>query len=250
MTHSTRQTVYFSLAIVVLGASALATELWSFTIIKGPLPIRKPLIDMVPSSLGDYELVESHRLSTDILSELGTDEYIEWTLRDRRIKEKNADVVNLFITYYTNVQDQVPHVPEECNSQAGLIPAGDDSLTFHIDSLNEDIDVRRLGFLPKKEGQLKNVVYYTINVNGTFHNGRQTARLKMADPRDTRLYYSKLEIMFAGRPSVDDPEMDRRAEELMGATIDVLFKEYWPARGSERGGANPGASAPAQTNTN
>ncbi|MCB9853962.1 MAG: exosortase-associated EpsI family protein [Phycisphaerales bacterium] len=249
MTHNTRQAVYFSLAVIVLGGSAIATELWSFTIIKGPLPIRKPLIDMSPASLGDYELVASQRLSTDLLSELGTEEYIEWTLRDRRVKEKDGNLVNLFVTYYTNVQDQVPHVPEECNPQAGLIPAGDDSLTFHMDSLDEDIDVRRLAFLPKKEEQLKNVVYYTINVNGTFHNGRQTARLKMADPRDARLYYSKLEIMFSGRLNAVDPELDRRAKELMDATIGVLFENYWPPRGSERGDENSSTSAPADSIT-
>ena len=250
MAQSKRQTVYFALAVIVLGGSAIATELWSFTIIKGPLPIRKPLIDLSSSSLGDYELVASKRLSTDLLSELGTDEYIEWTLRDRRVEDKNDAVVSLFVTYYTNVQDQVPHVPEECNPQAGLIPAGDDSLRFHIDSLGEEIAVRRLAFLPKKDQRIKNVVYYTINVNGTFHNGRQTARLKMADPRDTHLYYSKVEIMFFGRLNAEDPELDRRAKALMDATIRVLFKDYWPQRGSERGGPTPAASAPAASNSN
>ncbi|MCA9254225.1 MAG: exosortase-associated EpsI family protein [Phycisphaerales bacterium] len=247
MTHHQRQSIYFALAIIVLAGSAIATELWSFTIIKGPMPIRRPLTSLSPASLGDYELVASQRLSTDMISELGTDEYIEWTLSDRRVKDRNDAIVSLFITYYTNVQDQVPHVPEECNPQAGLIPAGDDSLKFRIDSLDEEIDVRRLAFLPKKEQNIKNVVYYTINVNGTFHSGRQTARLKMADWRDTRLYYSKVEIMFPGRTSVDDPELDRRARELMDASIRVLFDDYWPLRGSERDDVS---SAPASTESN
>ena len=220
----------------MLGGSAIALQVKNFNIIKKPLPIRKPLIDMSPSSLGPYELLSSQRLSSDIVSELGTDEYIEWTLRDKRISHPKDAIVNLFITYYTNVQDQIPHVPEECNPQAGLVQDGDETLTFHVDCLDEDISVRRLAFLPKKEVEAKNVVYYTINVNGTFHSGRQTARLKMADPFDTHLYYSKVEIMFPGRTKVDDPELDRRAKELMNTSIDVLFADYWPPRGSERGG--------------
>ena len=83
---------------------------------------------------------------------------------------------------------------------------------------------------------MKNVVYYTINVNGGFHSGRQGARLDMADPLDSHLYYSKVEIMFSGRTKNDDPDLDRRAAELMNATIDALFKDHWPPRGSERGG--------------
>lgn len=236
VTHRNRQTVYFALAVLVLGGTAVALQLRDFNIIKKPLPIRKPLIEMEPSSLGPYELVTSERLSTDIVSELGTNEYIQWTLRDKRIKNRSDATVSLFITYYTNVQDQIPHVPEECNPQAGLVSAGDDTMTFHIDSLDEDIGVRRLAFLPKREVEIKNVVYYTINVNGTFHSGRQTARLKMSDPFDTHLYYSKVEIMFPGRRNAEDPELDRRAKELMNEVIQLLFDDYWPPRGAERGG--------------
>lgn len=243
MNGNRRQTIYFALAVIVLGGSAAAKAWKDFKIIKKPLPIRKPLIDMSPIELGPYELMSSERLSSDILSELGTDEYIQWTLRDKRIKNPRDALVNLFITYYTNVQDQVPHVPEECNPQAGLIPAGDDSLEFHLDSIGEDIAVRRLGFLPKKEVEAKNVVYYTINVNGSFHSGRQTARLRMGDPFDTHLYYSKVEIMFPGRETVDDPAIDRRATELMDAAVGILFRDHWPARGSERDGEPETASA-------
>lgn len=243
MSRNPRQTIYFALAVAVLAASAIATEYYNFKIIKSGLPIRKPLVDMPVSVLGHYELLASRRLSSDILSELGTDEYIEWTLRDKRIADKNDALVNLFITYYTNVQDQVPHVPEECNPQAGLVPSGDDTIDIRIDSLDEDISVRRLGFLPKKEIRVKNIVYYTINVNGAFHSGRQGARLEMADPLDTHLYYSKIEIMFSGRTRNDDPELDRRAAELMNMTIDALFKDYWPPRGTERGGYKSATSA-------
>lgn len=245
--HGKRQTIYFVLAIVVLGGTALAMELIDFNIIKGPLPIRKPLINMSPSSLGPYELITSRRLSSDMTSELGTEEYIEWTLRDTRISNQNDALVSLFVTYYTNVQDQVPHVPEECNPQAGLVSAGDDTLELRMDALDRSIPVRRLAFLPKKEVRAKNVVYYTINVNGTFHAGRQTARVAMGDPFDTHLYYSKVEIMFPSRDRSDDPNLDRRAQELMDSTIDVLFRDHWPAPGSERGGTAVDTPTASQT---
>ena len=248
--HDKRQTIYFALAIVALGGTAVALELKNFNIIKGSLPIRKPLTDMSPSSLGPFELLASRRLSTDMTSELGTEEYIEWTIRDKRISDTNLATVSLFITYYTNVQDQVPHVPEECNPQAGLVAAGDDTLEFRIDAIDQAIPVRRLAFLPKKEVRAKNVVFYTINVNGTFHAGRQTARFKMGDPFDTHLYYSKVEIMFPGREDANDPELVRRATELFNASIGVLFEDHWPPPGSERGGETTGAASKEPTTGN
>lgn len=236
MAQSKRSTIYFALATVVLGGSAVAMQVYDFNIIKKPLPIRKPLVDMSPASLGPYDLVASRRLSVDVTGELGTEEYLEWVLRDRRIANESDSMVSLFLTYYTNVQDQVPHVPEECYLQGGQVSAGDASLEFHIDSLNEDIAVRRLAFFAPKQVESKEYVYYTISVNGTFHSGRQTARWKMGDSADTHLYYSKVEIKFSDRTESEIPELDRRASDLMNSTIRVLFEDHWPPRGTEVGG--------------
>jgi len=234
--QSKRAAIYFGLAVVVLVASAVAMQVVDFKIIKKPLPIRKPLVDMKPSSLGPYDLVMSRRLSTDVIGELGTDEYIEWQLRDRRIDNEADAIVALFVTYYTNVQDQVPHVPEECYNQGGQVVGDDETLEFTIDSLGEKIPVRRLSFFEQRRPKLKDYVYYTISVNGTFHSGRQTARLKMGYPTETHLYYSKIEITFPNRIEKDIPSLDRRAAELMDATIRVLFEDHWPPRGTEVGG--------------
>jgi hypothetical protein len=236
LAQSKNSTIYFGLAIFVLGTSAVAMQVVDFNIIKKPLPIRKPLVDMSPSSLGPFDLVNSRRLSVDVTGELGTEEYIEWALRDRRIKNDAESFVSLFVTYYTNVQDQVPHVPEECYNQAQNTLAGDGTLDVQVDGIDETVRVRRLGFFAPNETKTKNFVYYTISVNGTFHAGRQTARIKMSNPLETHLYYSKIEISFPNRTDDDIPELDRRASELMNESIRVLFQDHWPPPGTEVGG--------------
>ncbi len=243
MARTHLNSLYFALAVLVLGGSAIAMQMVDFNIIKKPLPIRKPLVDMPASSLGPYELVASRRLTSEIVGELGTDEYVEWTLRDRRIRDAADSQVLLFVTYYTDAQDQIPHVPEECQNQAGRIPLGDETLTMRMDSLGEEISVRRLAFRPPKELKTQDYIYYILCVNGTFHAGRQTARLRMAMPTETHLYYSKVEISFPGHVEADLPRLDRRAAELMDATIRELFENHWPPRGTEVGGYKSGKGA-------
>jgi len=236
MANTTRSAAYFSLAVIVLGGSALAMEFASLTIIKKGLPIRKPLTDMTPRTLGPYELVASRRLSTDIIGDLGTEEYIEWHLRDTRIDDANRAYISLFVTYYTDVLDQVPHVPEECHNQAGSTMASDGVIEMRSGVGDETIEIRRLGFNRPKVLDRQDYVYYVINVNGSFFTGRLGARIKMSDSDDTHLYYSKVEITFSGRDEKELPQLDRRAKELMDATSKELFKSYWPPRGTERGG--------------
>lgn len=207
----------------------------NFMVLKQPLPILRPLKDFDPKALQPYEQLSSNKLSPDIVAEMGTDEYINWTVKDPMSKQDGF--VGLSVTYYTGVQDQVPHVPEECYVQGAFSPAGDDKLELQFDRLGQTVPVRRLSFFPPREFVKKSYVYYTICVNGSFYSDRQKVRIALKNPFDTHLYYSKVEISFSNVSESDLSVLDEKACELLDKITLELVDSHWPEKGSERGGS-------------
>lgn len=233
-----RNRLYFVLAAATLGGTAayiqIQTARGSLQLLKKPLPIRKPLVDMNRDAMMPFRVMREDRLTAEIVENLGTQEYINWLLQE--IGPRDAKAIHFSVTYYTGVQDQVPHVPEECMFQGGMTQESDTMLTLKLPRLGQDVQVRRLSFnTPRQLGQ-RSYVYYTICVNGEFHGDRQMVRIKMANPTESHLYYSKVEISLDGS-GVDNPaRFDEQAAELFDRALTELFKSHWPPPGSERGG--------------
>lgn len=251
MASRLRSKVHYGLAVLVLAAAAIGMKTAKargfLTVLKKPLPIRKPLRDLDRDALGPFEVLSVRRLGADIVQELGTEEYINWVLVDSRLKKQALASVFLSVTYYTDVLDQVPHVAEECYFQGAFSPAGDETLTLKMDRLGQEVPLRRLSFFPPREFVKKTYVYYTIRVNETFYAKRLSVRLRMASPLDTHLYYSKVEIGFQNVVAKNLGNLDRRAKELFELVIIELEKSHWPRKGTEHGGIQAGLSPPQRS---
>ncbi len=235
-----RQNLLYAVSVVVLGGSAAFMQVakahgW-LRVIKKPLPIRKPLRDMDRAILSPLRFVVSHRLSPEMELELDTTEYINWELGSPETERPWRGSAALSVTYYTGKQDQVPHVPEECFRQSDYSPVDDDHIEFLMSHADSTIAVRRLSFEPPGEVGLNTYIYYTICVNNRFFSQRNTARMRMADPRDTHLFYSKIELLFenVNRSRLDD--LDEQARALFDRTLRELARSHWPLEGWERGG--------------
>lgn len=238
-----RQMVLFFLAVILLGGSALglqaAKEVLQLQLIKKPIPLRKPLDDFDRSYLSPYKLVRVQKLSPEVVVELGTEEYLNWVLHDESSDGKPGSVASLSVTYYTGVQDQVPHVPEECMYQANYIPTGDFSFEITVPWQEQNVPLRRLLFKPPPSAMVRGTtndlaIYYTIAVNGAFETSRNMVRTHMLDWRDSHLYYSKVELTFQCVPGSANGALDDEAGRLMGMVLTELVKSHWPVPGSER----------------
>lgn len=237
----TGRRVRFALAMLVLagGAARLqyAKARGELQLIKKALPIRKPLPDMDLKVLAPWE-ASGVRMRPDTEQELGTSEYSLWNLQMPGVRGA-AGAASLFLTYYTGVQDQLPHVPEECY-QVGGSPLESDVEMPDIDLAGQKCSIRKLTFLPTpKEMQDGDVgrkyVYYLIAVNGELLASRNMVRIRMSDPRDTHLYYSKVELTFHSQEAITDNRLDGIAIDLLNRTVTELFKSHWPPKGAERG---------------
>lgn len=256
MTSSARNNLHFALAAIVLAGSALflqaANERGLLRVLKKPLPVRKPLVDLSQSVMAPFKLVSASRLSPETEEELGTKEYVNWRMKGPIGKGGTEQEFGVTISYYTGVQDQVPHVPEECLGAGAFPMASDETLDMPLDRLAQETraqghetktaSIRRLSFSQPREIGKRLWVYYTISVNGEFHSGRQGARFKMADSSDTHLYYSKVELDIPAPANANLAELDRAANELFDRLLGELVKSHWPRRGWERGGPPAGSA--------
>ena len=101
---------------------------------KEPLPLKKSLDFLDESGLASYKVVSKEKVENEqIIEELGTEDYIQWSLEDTDAPANSpVRYCSLFITYY-DLPDRVPHVPEECYTGSGYHRLSSDSVTLKID---------------------------------------------------------------------------------------------------------------------
>ncbi|MFH1419948.1 MAG: hypothetical protein ABII12_16870 [Planctomycetota bacterium] len=255
MSTERRSICHYLLALVTLAASALGMQVaksrGSFQLIKKPLPLRKALVDMDRDSLLPYEVASARRLPPEVVGELGTEEYLDWGLRvpEGRVGPPR---MTLSVTYYTGVQDQVPHVPEECLHQASYTQRDshvrevelkelkrlDQAVKERNERLKElgkkpegpetPIKFHELSFNPPRGTGNVQYVYYTICVNGDYYADRQRVRFRLADFSEAYLYYSKVEVSFRVGREKNLPAVSKQAYELLDMALAELVRSHYP----------------------
>lgn len=219
--------------LVLVGAGGFlryARATGKLYLVKEAAPLVRPLSDFDAARLEPFIVREKTQLPDDIVEELGTRYYIQWSLADPTGSgDAWLRTASLFVTYYTGIQDQVPHVPEECYFQGASSQQGLDDLSVRLVSQDRDIPVRRLVFVPPHGGSLRMIVYYTFIVNGDFYCDRLSVRRRMMNESERYLYYSKIELLFRiptgdGIPSA----MDDVAARLLNQSISELVKTHIP----------------------
>ncbi len=196
-------------------------------LLKKPAPLIRELDQMSAACAAPYLVRDRQVLSDELISELGTRQYAQWVLENPESRGTWQRVASMFITYYTGIQDQVPHVPEECYYQGNSSQSASQDIEFRLPD-GRVYSVRRLSFVPPRGGTHV-FVYYTFIVNGDMYCDRETVRWRMARETERYLYYSKIELCFQSptdeRPP---PAMDEMAERLLGQIIPVLLKDHIP----------------------
>jgi len=227
---------------------------------KLPLPLQKPLTEIDEALLGPYKVVDKVRIeNADMLAELGTEDYIQWTLEDTEAEVGSSlRYCSLFVTYYTGNPDQVPHVPEECYFGGGyqrfaaedeLIEIGGDGVGIANQGgaalggkkagVKSAVPVRCLVF-GRKSGDIwsKTIefpVLYFFKANGEYASSREQVRRIMSKNLFSKYsYYSKVEWRFFNTTRGGAMIAPSRAEAIAGSSrlletiVGVLERDHWP----------------------
>ena len=225
---------WMSLAMLIGLTAAYQLLMGQTQIIKHALPMKKPLDQLNKNRLGPYEFVQQKEIDAETVNTLGTDQYILWDLIDTDIEDESAPerYVNLFITYYTGQPDQVPHVPEVCQTAGGREVEESTLEEVNIPNLNggQAINMTVLKFrkpvLLEKNGLH---VMYLFKANDQFVTGRHGVRIAVGDKDAKYAYFSKVEITFGrGRLMPTGEVAVEAGKKLLRTIIPILVEDHWP----------------------
>ncbi|MBN2212345.1 MAG: hypothetical protein JW709_13185 [Sedimentisphaerales bacterium] len=231
----------FLVCVVILAFSAVAMRIAAdkleIYLRKEPVPLQKPLGDMDKNKLWPYKFVEAHIINDEAVKEsLGAqDNYIQWTLEDTRVTEKDPTrLINLFITYYTGDPDAVPHVPDWCYLGNGWQIMESRNTNIQAPKSvqeNRGVDDIRVRVLMMEKtfnfNTYRKPVVYFFGVNNKFACTRDEVRFLANSLRDHHAYFSKVEVDFGFAP-VTMEEAVAATEKLMQVVLPVLVEDHWP----------------------
>ena len=154
-------------------------------------------------------------------------------MRDTSAADRNApeSIIHLFVTYYTDTQAQVVHVPDECYLGNGYSPVSSDVVRVSIPQVQDQpvavkvLTFERSAFL----GRESPTVMYTFHVNGRFAAEAKLVTAIHNDPHCTHGYFSKVEVSFGSTEASPSPEKSVEAgKRVLQKILPVLVQEHWP----------------------
>jgi len=224
-------------AVLAIAGTGMSVAVKSFGLYlsKESLPLKKSLELLNEDALTPYKVVSKEKIAyNEIVETLGTEDYIQWMLRDPNVPVgKPVRNCLLFITYY-KLPDQVPHVPEICYLGGGYQQLVSESVVFEINRATgkEKIPGRYIVFTNPNPAYLrpaeKLVVLYLFNVNGVYADSRQNARLVLNKNIFGKYsYFCKVELVFKFTvPAKQEAIM--AGQRLLSVVLPVLEAEHWP----------------------
>ncbi|MEM1211710.1 MAG: exosortase/archaeosortase family protein [Planctomycetota bacterium] len=243
MPNSPRPRQQFAVALGLcaglLGAGVMAQGIVlsaaGYVLVKQSVPLRDNIKAVSPDAGPWQEVFEEPALPSDIVKELGTQDYFMRHYRDTRVEQPagyryaqdgSAQILapnshaRVHIAYYTGLPDSVPHVPDRCYMAAGLRPAGRETITLRLDpdratpaegggylietDSGEPIYVPTLEVpatlfnyndVNRPELGNRQVIYFFVS-NGEFAAGPAGVRRLSYDPTDLYAYYCKVEVQI------------------------------------------------------
>lgn len=244
------------LVVSAVGMQLLAARMRWF-LNKEALPLKRPLSLLDQSRLlPDYRLaaIQPPPLDEDLIENLGTREYLNWYLEDRRRSPSDPTyLARLFITYYTGKPNLVPHNPKECLAAGGWTLVDEQIEHFAIRRPGDGVEripVSVLQFEPPARGDVAQVgneavprltVVYFFYANGHYATSRSGVRMAIYDPRDRYAFYMKVEISFSdasGRRLPAARQATEAARRLLEKLMPILWEDHlpdWPRQRSADG---------------
>ncbi|MCK5269787.1 MAG: exosortase-associated EpsI family protein [Sedimentisphaerales bacterium] len=218
-----------SAAGVQVGAKRLGLHF-----VKLEVALQRPFDELDEAKLAPYRVARKLLIENeDIIAELGTEDYLQWYLEDPGVaKTDPAQMLMLFITYYTGDPGQVPHVPEVCYTGAGSRITDREDQKIQIrdnEGQSVTIPVRILSEARTIQGRERtSKILYFFGANGGYVSSRNGLRLRLNNWYDKYAYFSKVEVSFPNGEGMSTEAAVKAIEKLMRKLVPILVAEHWP----------------------
>ena len=223
--------LFITCATVLLAAAiglrpALAALIDHYS--KEPIDLRQPLSEFDVRQLPSFRYLPADEsvLIVGDTEALGTEDWIHYTFRSRTA-ESDWPVV-LFVTYYSDPRDSIPHTPEVCYRQGGAVVNSIETVRVETPGLAPEYPSIEARLLEIDQGKYRTTVLYVICCNGKIVSGRERARWEIMMPGDTHVYFSKVETV-AHRPAGEDRrKYVERCKQLLSEALPILVNDHFP----------------------
>lgn len=196
---------------------------------KKPIDLRRSLNQFDPSRLPLFQ--QGWKFSFHPVSEkdIGTAEYVHIRFNNRD-STREPQQAELFLTYYNNPQDKVPHTPDVCSRQAGAIVEHMSVISIKVPGLGPDHPQIQVRYLIIRKKTHKFVDLYLFCVEGKFRYSRNQVRWVLGIPGNQYSYFSKIEA-GAVFPLNGDPALAlETSKEILREALPILVSEFLPTK--------------------
>lgn len=226
---------------------------------KEALPLKRHLNALDASRLApEYELHgrQPPRLNEEMTANLGTEEYLQWNIRERRRAATDpASTCMVFITYNTGKPDMVPHNPRECIVSSGWNLISDELITMRVarpDGRELELPVAFLEFQAPTRADLlasqpaRRFVMFFFESNGKYCTTREQVRSALGNPFDRYAYYLKFEMCFVNADfnELAGRDASRQAgQQMLQKLMPILWQDHlqdWSAVSQGAAPLSPG----------
>ena len=207
---------------------ALAALMRYYT--KEPIALRRSLDEFDGSGLrsfrpappvSGYEMAEGDVETEDVLDRV-------FELRASSGLDRTHPYAALFVTYYSDPRDTIPHTPEVCYRQGGAVVWSIETVSLEVPGIGgetAEIDAKVLEI--EQEGRQIALVYVFCS-NGRFYHDRERVRMAIALPGDKYTYFSKIEAVTLCPPETTFAVGVERCKRLLSEALPVLLEEHYP----------------------
>jgi hypothetical protein len=236
---------FFSPLFVVTAAVLLVTALGMQPVlaalidrfVKEPIAIRASFDNFDVDALPSFRTARKGHGMRMAEDDPGTEDWFHYVVERDREKGKSGDEVvfgTIFVTYYSDPRDRVPHTPEVCYAQGGATINAIRTITVDTPGLAEVESVRVKLVDLEGSNDIRVAVAYLFCCNGEFYSDRQQVRFAMGWPGDRHVYFSKIEAIVPARKGIDFDEATEHATRLLAETLPELMNNYLPSRDDVR----------------
>jgi len=194
---------------------------------KEPIALRKPLNQFDRSRLKSFRRPTFPSDTKLDFEAIGTKD----ALCEQYISvdpELGTDPVELFVTYYSDPKDKVPHTPEVCYRQVDTSVESMTSITIDTPGLapkHPAIDVRRL--VLSQQGS-KAVILYLFYTNGRTYYDREQVRWSIHLPGERHVYFSKIEVVTRLPVDSEINTAVARCSRILREALPILVADHYP----------------------
>jgi len=202
--------------------------------VKERIAPRRSLREFDISALSSFREGDGPKDTQPAKEDIGTEELFLLSLEEIAWRPQDFKLW-LFVTYYSDPRDTVPHTVDVCARQTGWIVQNIATASISVPALGVDRPPIQISTVDLEKETWLGVVGYVFCVNGKYCCTRDQVRWLIGQPGDKYTYFSKIEATVYYKESIERKQAVEVCKKILVDALPVLVSEYFPTASDLKG---------------